>query len=217
MNGKEIIDMIGVAVDDINHGVFSIALKEAAVNSAMNKIVGRLYPQYKTHLQGEKTDVEDRYDIMDLINVEKENIRGGVNCIREVRDQTSGRYAVKISFKEHTRDVNVGVGDSHTLPKYYIDGTLLRLIPNNMKATITYEINPGYMKYTETRPDVFIDEKFDGNIIDIATAILTRDKQAESYAYMELKKECSEYVASEKNRSDLPRRPKMKHNQLRNW
>lgn len=211
MTGKEIIDMIGIALDDIDHGSFAIPLKVNVANMAVSKIYGRLYPQYKTQMQKEKSGVPNDFDIQTLKTVDGDDIRGGINCIRSVYIQQQSRYAIKISREEYIKNINAGLGENPAIPKYYIDGTKLKLLPSTMTADIVYEINPGKLAYIDSRPDVFLDEKFDSSIIDLSVALFKRDKNAELLAYQELKSECNEFSGTDTNKHKVMRRPNVPH------
>lgn len=204
MTGKEMVDLLGVMVDDIDHGKYNKELKLTILNTAASEMFGKLYPQYLTQFEKTKGSVVDEFDISTITD----SIRGGVNAVKYVYISSQDKYAVKISKEEFTKNTNVGMGDYYNTPMYYFEGTKIRLIPDDATAVITYIVNPDLITYSDSIPTLFFDAIFHKSIVDIAKAMLLDDYQLEMVAYARLKDKCNEFSGTDSTKNNLAKRIK---------
>lgn len=204
MNGKEMVDMLGVFVDDIDDAAYTRKIKLSALNTAAISMFGMLPEQYTTIFEETIDDIASGYDIMELKNTEEKNIRGGINCLRRVFVNTIEKYADKSSMLQQQKNVNAGLKDYYISPRYYVVNTTLTLVPSDYTATLTYIVNPSAIIDTEAAFTLMYDEMFHNSLVKLASGILTNNPDVSIIVGAEIKKIAAEFMGVGKLNKNEP-------------
>jgi len=204
MNGYEMVNMLGVFVDDIDDAVYTRKLKLTALNTAAIAMFGILPEQYTTIFEKTLAAVASGYDITDLKTVVGDNIRGGINCLRRVYCESSEKFADKSSMLQQQKNVNAGMGDSYSSPRYYIVNTTLTLVPSTETATLTYIVNPSTITDVTTAFTLMYDAMFHNSLVKLASGILTNNPNINAQVEFEIKNIAAEFMGVGKLNKDEP-------------
>lgn len=208
MTSKEMIDLLGVKVDDIPGDTFTPNIRYLVLNEAVRKIINTVENH---NLQALITKEEDlaldsngKFAISSLTSTPFTGVNGIIEIVSKSNAPCSLR---KISYKQYMAYINSGraryndpgmyqFGDKY----YYTIGTSVYCVPKTYDVDVIYIKDPADISSSQSCE---LDEMLHHSVVDIAAAMLLNDKNREMNTLYEVETLTQRARATDSNYKNL--------------
>lgn len=208
MTSKEMIDLLGVKVDDIPGDTFTPNIRYLVLNEAVRKIINTVenhnLQSLITKAEDQSLDSDGKFDISSLVTAPYTGVNGIIEIVSKSNTPCSLR---KISYKQYMAYINSGraryndpgmyqFGDKY----YYTIGASVYCVPKSYDIDIIYIKDP---EDISTSQSCELDEMLHHSVVDIAAAILLNDKNREMNTLYEVETLTQRARATDSNYKNL--------------